>query len=147
MNREFFAPLPSGQFLSLIKSTQAMNEFAKQITESPAMKAMIEMADNHRKQMEAITRYARSTRGRKEMSMYRKANKGEKLAAFIAKVLDGIFLLQSMAKLLPRLSKFTNRKCGRALLMALRGLALSCAPNSSRKSDKSFISRAILGIA
>ena len=144
-----------------------MNEFAKQITESPAMKAvkeiadnhrklvtespamkaMKEMADNHRKQMEAITRYARSTRGRKEMSMYRKANKGEKLAAFIAKVLDGIFLLQSMAKVLPRLSKFTKRKCGRARLMALRGLALSCAPNSSRTSDKLFFSRPMPGIA
>jgi hypothetical protein len=177
MNRESFVSPLIGEFLAFLKAAQSMNEFAKQITESPAMKAVKEMADdnhpsalainaevkrltespamkamkdiadNHHKQMEALTRYARSTRGRIEMALYRKENKGEQLATLVAKVLDGFFLAQMMAKVLPGLSKFAKRKSGRARVMALRGLALSCAPNLFRKSDKLIISRAIPGIA
>jgi len=133
------------QFLVFQNYDLAINVEVKIHTESPAMKAMREMAGNQRKQVEIITRWARSNRGRIEMALYHKENKSEKLATFIAKVLDGFSLAQFIATFLPSLLEFTKRKSRRARLMALRGLALSCAPNLSRRSDMPFISRAIRG--
>jgi len=161
MKQDAFFPQLGRQFPSLEKSVQSMNaasEFAKRVTESPAMKAMNEMNESSRKLMDKLENYLESPRGRIETSLHRKGNGDNNLVSFANKIVDVLYRIETKGEQLSTLilgifralllamvfvvappsesGNFPTPTRVRARLMALRGLALSCAPNSSWKSDK-----------
>lgn len=105
----------------------------KAITESPSMKALDAMRKKYHEQTKIIRKALSNPRFRVEVQLLRKKNKGTELGAFLYTIL--IHYLTSLTFAVINVKNRLETKTGRERMMALRGLAQSCAPNAQRVSD------------
>ena len=114
--------------------TAQMNQF-KALAESPNIKALQTMGDKYREQLKILRQWAQNPKHRMEMHQFRKQIKGAKLGAFLHKAIREVEALVTRAFTVINVRSRHEDKSGRERMMALRGLAQSCAPNSERVSD------------
>lgn len=111
-----------------------MNQF-KILTESPSIKALQSMGDKYRDQLKILRQWAQNPKHRMEMHQFRKQIKGAKLGAFLHKAIREVEAFSARAFTEINVRTKHEDETGRERMMALRGLAQSCAPNSERVSD------------
>jgi molybdenum-dependent DNA-binding transcriptional regulator ModE len=128
------APAMAGFIESANRMTAQMNQF-KALAESPNIKALQNMGDKYREQLKILRQWAQNPKHRMEMHQFRKQVKGAKLGAFLHKVIREVEAISARALTVINVKTQHEDKTGRERMMALRGLAQSCAPNSERVSD------------
>jgi len=114
--------------------TAQVNQF-KTLTDSPNIKALQGMGNKYRDQLKILRQWAQNPKHRMEMHQFRKQIKGAKLGAFLHKAIREVKAISARAFTLINVRTKHEDKTGRERMMALRGLAQSCAPNSERVSD------------
>jgi len=128
------APAMAGFIEQANRLTAQMNQF-KALAESPNIKALQSMGDKYRDQLKILRQWAQNPKHRMEMYQFRKQIKGAKLGAFLHKAIREVVSLCARAFTVINVRTRHEDKSGRERMMALRGLAQSCAPNSERVSD------------
>jgi len=146
--------LRSPQVLSeILKSEQQKQSLFKQISllrqEIPSASAaqIRAVTISLEKTIAPLIEWARKPRVRSELFMYRRLITGDKFFKLVSYSLEEILdaLLQALTLVSPKWTFETLKR--RAQIMSIRGLALSCAPNFTRKDDIKLLSRSNFGIA
>lgn len=103
-------------------------------------------SDQFQKAIAPLIEWAAKPRVRSELFMYRRSITGDKFSKLVSAPIEA--QLESFLVILdfvtPNWSADTSQK--RAQIMSIRGLALSCAPNFSRKGDIKSLSRSYSGL-
>lgn len=127
---------------STMESVNRLNAYAKSvtqsmkvITDSPTVNAFMEMGKRYQEHTRILRELARNPRFRMEMQIFRKQKSKTGLFAFIYKIIRDVQSLISRVRRVISVKTSHESKTGRERMMALRGLALSCAPNTERVSD------------
>jgi hypothetical protein len=91
----------------------------------------------YQKSAEPMLKWIKSSRGRCELYMYKRSQIRDKFSRLVARPIEFLVVVQNivLAFFKSRLRISRVQRCGRAQIMSIRGLALSCAPNFSRISD------------
>ena len=119
----------------------------KQFSPMGELSAQMKIAsDSFQKTVAPLIEWARKPRVRSELFMYRRSKTGDKFSKLVNAPIEMLFVeLVTIADFItPNWSADTNQK--RAQIMSIRGLALSCAPNFTRKGDIKLLSRSIFGM-
>lgn len=103
-------------------------------------------AESFNKSIAPLLSWAKNPRVKSELFMFRKSATGEKFNQLVAISLEELVLILNSV-----FSFFTTNYSlptahKRAQIMSIRGLALSCAPNFSRKGDIKSLSRSNSGL-
>lgn len=94
-----------------------------------------------------LIEWAKKPRVRSELFMYRRSITGDKFSKLVSKPLEVLLeAMECFARFITPKRIIQNLQ-RRAQIMSIRGLALSCAPNFTRKSDINLLSRSYSGIA
>jgi hypothetical protein len=144
-------PLPASQIVPDL-ATRYLN--AAGVEKAQAfMNSQVSLATKYLGSIQAsvapLIEWAKSPKARCELFMYKRSRIGEKFSKLIASPLEFLVVIQERIRLFFA-SKFpvsSYRPTGRAQIMSIRGLALSCAPNHTRISDINLSSRSFSGIA
>ena len=127
---------------SMMNSVNRLNAYAqsvtqsmKLITDSPTVKAFVEMSKRYQEHTRILRELASNPRFKMEMQLLRKKERGNGLFALLHKVIERVLFLISRFRTVINVKTHPENKSGRARMMGLRGLALSCAPNAKRVSD------------
>lgn len=127
---------------SMMNSVNRLNAYAqsvtqsmKLITDSPTVKAFVEMSKRYQEHTRILRELASNPRFKMEMQLLRKKERGNGLFALLHKVIKRVLFLISRIRTVINVKTHPENKSGRARMMGLRGLALSCAPNAKRVSD------------
>lgn len=121
--------------------------------EQKQYKPMGELATQMRTASESFQRtvaplieWAAKPRVRSELFMYRRSVTGDKFSKLVSAPIEALLetLLMVLDFVTPNWRADTCQK--RAQIMSIRGLALSCAPNFSRKGDIKSLSRSYSGL-
>jgi hypothetical protein len=142
-NREIFpVTTVAPAFIEFLESTKRMNEYAQglkdaaqKFLDSPSMKATEALASRFQEQTKSMRKLMGNPRFRLEMQIFRKKNKGTELAEFLERIIREVSFTISRIFIVNIVRIKDESKSGRERMMALRGLALSCAPNTERVSD------------
>jgi len=104
------------------------------------------VADRFQKTIGPLLEWAQKPRVRSELFMYRRSITGDKFSKLVAKPIE--LLVQALQRfaefIIPK--RLIQNHQRRAQIMSIRGLALSCAPNFSRKGDIKSLSRSYSGL-
>lgn len=127
---------------SMMDSVNRLNAYAKSvtqsmkvITDSPTVKMFMELSKRYQEHTRFLRELARNPRFKMEMQLLRKQERGNGLFALLHKVIERVRFLISHIRTVINVKTHPENKSGRARMMGLRGLALSCAPNTERVSD------------
>ncbi len=142
-NREILpATTVSPAFLEFLESATRMNEYAQRlknatqkIIDSPSLKATDALAKRFQEQTKSMRKLVTNPRFRLELQIFRKKYAGTQLSEFLDRVIREVLLVISRIFSTSVVTIKDEGKSGRERMMALRGLALSCAPNAQRVSD------------
>jgi len=102
--------------------------------------------DQFQKAIGPLIEWARKPRVRSELFMYRRSITGDKFFKLVSYSLEKLLNVFLWAQAFATPNWASEKQQRRAQIMSIRGLALSCAPNFSRKGDTKFLSRSILGM-
>jgi hypothetical protein len=129
-------------FIEFLESTKRINFYAQglkdsvqKVLDSPSLKATEALASRFQEQNKLMRKLVANPRFRLEMQIFRKKNKGTELAEFLERVIREVLFTISRIFTVNIVRIKDESKSGRERMMALRGLALSCAPNTERVSD------------
>ncbi len=126
----------------LSEYSQGMREIVG-VTQDQFKKA----AESFEKSIAPLLVWARNPRVKSELFMFRKSATGEKFSRLVTLSLEELLsILNSLLEIFAS-KTFLPLTHKRAQIMSMRGLALSCAPNSTRISDINLLSRSYSGIA
>jgi hypothetical protein len=127
---------------SMMDSVNRLNAYArsvtqsmKLITESPTVNAFLALGKKHQEHTRILRELVKNPRFKMEMQLFRKQKRGNGLFALLHKVIERVLFLISRIRTAINVKTHPENKSGRARMMGLRGLALSCAPNAKRVSD------------
>jgi len=137
-----------GVLSGLTNQAVLLNKYSQGVLLSQsATQAQITLAASFQKSVGQLLSWAKNPRVKSELFMYRKSATAEKFSKLVSIPLEKLILILNsffeyldLTKILP----ITQR---RARIMSIRGLALSCAPNVTRKSDINSFSRLYRGFA
>jgi hypothetical protein len=107
----------------------------KLISESPTVNALLALGKKHQEHTRILRELVKNPRLKMEMQLLRKQKRGYGLFALLHKAIELVLFLISRIRTALNIKIHPENKSGRARMMGLRGLALSCAPNAKRVSD------------
>ncbi len=137
-----------GAFTGLINQAKLLNEYSQGVREIAGVTQdqFKRAAESFEKTIAPILVWAKNPRVKSELFMFRKSATGEKFSQLVRLSLQELILILNSL-----FGEFATRNFipvthKRAQIMSIRGLALSCAPNFSRKGDIKSMSRSYSGL-
>jgi hypothetical protein len=137
-----------GVLSGLTNQAVLLNKYSQGVLLSQsATQAQIALAASFQKSVGQLLSWAKNPRVKSELFMYRKSATAEKFSKLVSIPLEKLILILNSFLAYLDLTKILPITQGRARIMSIRGLALSCAPNLTRISDINSFSRLYRGFA
>lgn len=138
-----------GALTGLTNQAKLLSEYSQGVREivGVTQDQFKKAAESFEKTIAPLLVWAKNPRVKSELFMFRKSATGEKFSQLVRLSLEELILILNSLFGLFATKNFLPVTHKRAQIMSIRGLALSCAPNFTRKDDIKLLSRSKFGIA